>query len=268
MALSLNKAWDDAQRFIRREAALLVPVALTLMVLPSAVFELMAPQRATVDTAPGSWLLALPVFALFTLLGSLAITRLAFQDGLSVGEALTVALRRLAIAIGASLILLAVAMLAMMPIAPMLPSAQGGAAGLGGGAALFMMVYAMALFAGGFFLFVRLLLVNVVIVVEAVGPIAAMKRSFALTNGHFLKFTGLLALFLVLSMVVGGAISLAGGAVFVGMGRLIGAEDIGRLLLALVSGAVSATLSVYFVVMLAMVYRQLTGRPKLSRIFD
>lgn len=268
MALSLNRAWDDTQRFIKREAALVVPIALALMVMPSALFELVAPERATAETAPGPWLLALPVFALFTLLGSLTITRLAFMDGLSVGEALSVAARRLIVAIGASLLLLVAAMLAMMPIAPLLPTAPGAAANIGGGAALFMMVYASALFAGAFFLFVRLLLVNVVIMAEPVGPIEALKRSFRLTNGYFLPFMALLILFLIASLVVGGAVSLAGGAVFVGLGRIVGMENIGRALLALASGAVSAALSVYFVVMLTMIYRQLTERPNLSRVFD
>lgn len=267
MALSLNQAWDDANRFIRREAALIAPIALTLMVLPSAVFELVAPARATAETAPGPWLLALPVFALFTLVGSLAITRLAFQDGLSVGEALGAALRRLPVAIGASLLLLGAAVLAMMPVAPMLAAAPGAAPAVGGGAALFLLLYAAALAAGAFFLFVRLLLVNVVIMAEAVGPVQAMKRSFALTTGHFPKLTALLVLFLVISLVVGGAVSLAGGAVFLGLGRLIGQEEIGRVLLALLSGAVSAALSVYFVVMLTMIYRQITG-PNLSRVFN
>lgn len=270
MALSLTKAWDEAHRFIMREAALLVPIALTLMVMPSALFELVAPQRATAETAPGAWMLALPVFALFTLLGSLTITRLAFRDGLSVGEALRAGLRRLPVAIGASLILLGAAMLAMLPIAPMLPSAPGVRASVSGGAALFMMVYAAALVAGAFFLFVRLLLVNVVIMAEAVGPIDAMKRSFALSRGHFLKLTTLLIMFLVISIIVGSAVSLAGGAVFVGVGKLLGLEDIGHVLLALVSGAVSAAVSVYFVVTLTMIYRQIIGpdRPNLSRVFD
>lgn len=267
MALSLNRAWDDANRFIRREIALLVPIALTLMVLPSAVFELVAPPRATAEAAPGPWLLALPLFALFTLIGSLTITRLAFQDGLSVGEALRFALRRLPVAIGATLLLLGAAVLAMMPVAPMLSATPGAAPAVGGGAALFLLLYAAALAAGAFFLFVRLLLVNVVIMAEAVGPVQAMKRSFALTGGHFPRLTALLLLFLAVSLVVGGAASLAGGAVFVGLGGLIGQAEIGGVLLALLSGAVSAAVSVYFVVMLTMIYRQIIG-PDLSRVFN
>lgn len=267
MALSLNRAWDDAHRFIKREAALLAPIALTLMALPSAVFELVAPARATEQSAPGPWLLALPVLALFTLIGSLTITRLAFQDGLSVGEALGAALRRLPVAIAASLLLLGAAVLAMMPVAPILSAAPGAQPAVGGGTALFLLFYAAALCAAAFFLFVRLMLVNVVIMAETVGPVQAMKRSFALTTGQFLKLTALLLLFLVVSLVAGSAVSLAGGAVFVGVGRLIGQEEIGRVLLALLSGGLSAALSVYFVVMLTMVYRQIIG-PDRSRAFN
>ena len=267
MALSLNQAWDDANRFVKREIALLAPIALTLMVLPSAVFELIAPARATAETAPGPWLMALPLFALLTMIGSLTITRLAFQDGLSVGEALGFALRRLPVAIGASLLLLGAAVLAMMPVAPMLTATPGAAPAVGGGAALFLLLYAAALAAGAFFLFVRLLLVNVVVMAEAVGPVQALKRSFALTAGYFPKLTILLLLFLAISLVVGGAASLAGGAVFVGIGRLIGQEALGGVLLALLSGAVSAAVSVYFVVMLTMIYRQIIG-PNPSRLFN
>ncbi|OHT20536.1 MULTISPECIES: hypothetical protein [Edaphosphingomonas] len=266
MALSITAAWDDARRFVAREAGLLVPVALTLLVVPGALVELAMPARVEGGTPAGPWVLALPILFLSTLLASLTISRLALGGGVSVGEALGHAARRLPVAIGASLILAFAAMLAFMPVAPLLPG-QGGPPQMGGGAALLLMLYMLALLAAVFFVGIRLLLVNVVIVAEPVGVLPALRRSFALTKGHFPKLAGVMLLFAIGSLLIGGAASLAGGAVLIGLGKLLGLEAIGRLLLALLSGCVSAVLSVYFVTTLTMIYRRLTG-PDLARLFD
>ncbi|ARS27191.1 hypothetical protein [Sphingomonas sp. KC8] len=264
MAVSITAAWDDARRFVAREAALLVPVALTLLVVPGALLELVTP-RDPAQAAAGPWLLSLPVLLFMTLLASLTITRMALAGGVSVGEALAAALRRLPVALGASLVLGLAALLAFMPVAPMMPAA-GGVPQVGAGTALILMIYLALLTGGVFYVGVRLLLVNVVVMAEPVGVVAALKRCFMLSKGYFPKLAGLLLLFAVTSLVVGSAVSLAGGVVFVGLGKLMGLEALGRLLLALFSGAANAALSVYFIATLAMVYRQILG-PDLSRIF-
>ncbi|SNS25444.1 hypothetical protein SAMN06295912_103130 [Sphingomonas laterariae] len=265
MALSITAAWDDARAFVARERALLVPLGLTLLVVPSALAEILAPQASADGVESGPWMLALPILFLCTLVASLTVTRLALGGGVSVGEALHNAVRRMPVAIGSSLVLAVAALAAFMPIAPLLP-APGAVPQVGGATALVLMLYMTALLAGVFFLGIRLLLVNVVIVSEPVGVIAALKRSFALTQGHFVKLAAVLVLFAAASLLIGGAVQLAGGVVLLGAGKLLGMEAIGRLLLALVSGAVSATLSIYFVATLTMIYRQILG-PNLSGIF-
>ena len=266
MAVSITAAWDDARRFVAREAGLLIPVALTLLVVPGALLELVVPKDPADSAAMGPWLMALPILFFMTLLASLTVTRMVLGGGVSVGEAMAVALRRLPVALGASMILALAALMAFLPVASLMPAAGGAVPQMGASTALMVMIYLVVLMGGVFYLGVRLLLVNVVIMAEPVGVIAALKRSFALSKGYFPKLAGLLLLFAVTSLVVGSAVSLAGGVVFVGLGKLIGLESIGRLLLALLSGAANSAISVYFIATLAMVYRQILG-PDPSRLF-
>ncbi|WP_380876461.1 hypothetical protein ACFB49_08800 [Sphingomonas sp. DBB INV C78] len=257
MALSITTAWDEARRFVAREAALLIPIGLTLMVVPGALAELALPQNAAEAATSNLWLLSMAIIGLFTLVGSLATVRLAMGGGVSVGEALTAAMRRLPVALGANLLPAFVAAIALLPVVRTIPTPGGPAVGPVSPA---LQLYMLVLVAAVFYFSVRLLLLNVVVMREPTGVIAALKRSFAVTRGHVGKLAGVMLLFGASLLIISGAVSLAGGAVLVGGGRLLGFEPIGKLLLALLTGAVNATLSIYFAATLTMIYRQLAGQ--------
>lgn len=251
--LSIDRAWTDARAFIARDIGLLIPLVLTLQVVPGAAVELLRP--ATPDTVaagappePGLWM----IYFLLTLIASLAIARMALGGSLTVGEALRQAVRRLPVAAGATLLIGLAVALALLPVLPALMANARPDAGTN--------LYIGLLGGALFFLGVRMLLINTVIMAEPIGPIAAIRRAFSITRGHFFRLAVLMLLFLLTAIIVGAAVSLAGGAVFVGLGKMIGLERIGIVLLALLSGTVSAAISTGLVVMQVALYRQLASR--------
>ncbi|MET0179043.1 MAG: glycerophosphoryl diester phosphodiesterase membrane domain-containing protein [Novosphingobium sp.] len=103
---------------------------------------------------------------------------------------------------------------------------------------------------------VRLVLVGPVIAVEGVrNPIAAMRRSWALTRGNFWRVFGFLVLVLILFVVVLAVIMLAVGLVL----ALVSSGETQRVLAAVVSSALTALGLLYFIGITAAIHRQLGG---------
>jgi hypothetical protein len=110
-----------------------------------------------------------------------------------------------------------------------------------------------------FFVAVRLLPLVAVVACETVGPIAALKRCFDLTSGHFWRLLGFIVMlmigFLIVAMVVG---MVVGGLVSVVFGQPE-PWSIGLLLIALAGGLVQAGFVMVYTGMLARIYAQLSA---------
>ena len=254
-AFSMGDAWDATHRFVRQEAALLVPVALALIAVPGMLVEIATPARTPDPMEPGSWMLLLPLYGACTVLASLVIARLALGQRTSVGEALREGIRRLPRALLASFLLAFACAVALVPVLPLL----GRAGGVRPGAALFLSVYMLAALVALIYLTVRLMMLHVVIVAEGRSATASIRRAWELTRGRFWQLLVFLLLFVVVTAVAGLAVSAAGSVVFLGLGRLAGQPDAGELLFAAATGTVNALFSLYLVVMLAYLYRQVAG---------
>ena len=95
MSLSLGTIWREVWALIRRHPARLFGIAFLLHALPGAMLRAIAP--ATVPgrlPEPGLWLLFLPVVPVASLLGALAICRLALCPGESARSGLRGAVAR------------------------------------------------------------------------------------------------------------------------------------------------------------------------------
>jgi len=249
--LSISTAWDETAAFVGREGSLLFPVGFVFLALPSVMAGLLMPEA--IDSAKNypemmaairpllpQIMATFAVATLVTLVGSLALYALCLRPGgTSVGEAL-----RLALALAATLLLLlAWSVLFSIPFTL-------GAAGAGHAMGLaFLLLIPLAVFAG-----IRLMLLSAVIMGEAGGPLDAIRRSWALTRGHFWKLFGfviVVAIVVVVVSIVGnmllGFIDLA-----LGEGRNGVVSTIGGALL-------NTVINVYMLVMSARIYRQLAG---------
>lgn len=250
--LSISSVWNETASFVKREAGLLFPIALALIALPAAFFQMIVPQ-ATPGTPPepGLWMFLLLPVMLLSALGSLAISVLALRSGTSVREAFGVAVARL-IPLVLALILVVAGLFVLLVVGVVIIQAAGG------NPAVLLIVTvigsAIALYA-----WARLMLLTPVAADESGNPITILRRSWALTGDHVWKLLGFLLLAVIAMLVV----TLAFGAI---LGILIllvaGSPEPGSLssfLVLLLGAVVNAIIMTYFTVMIARIYAQLAG---------
>ena len=260
VSLSVSQAWNETAAFVKREAGLLLPIALLLLAVPGAAMQLAMPTPPAPGQTPevGAWLLLLPVVMFASIVATVAISYLALRPGTSVGEALQVGLKRFLPVFLASLLIGIVAIIIMIPLAILI---MGGAIASGnpsaaGGSILLFGLLAIVI---GIAFWVRLMLMTPVAAAENVGPIALIRRSWALTKGHFWKLLALVLLVVAVAMVVIIAVSAIVG-IFVFM--IAGPPEPGStsfILMTILSSVLSAIFSAVFVTLLARVYAQLSG---------
>lgn len=254
--LSVGKAWEEAVPFVRREAHLMLPVALLFLAVPVAIFNQMLPAdlltamtsaNGRLPPLPNSILLAAPIMLLLLQAGALALLALALKPGISVSEALNLAVRRLPIMVCAWLMLFA----AMFAFAVVI-SIAGSLIGLIGGAALGAKLALLVIIAAVAYCGVRMTLLNAVVADGTLGPLASLKASWGLTRGDFWR----LFAFFVLSFLVGEILGLALGSVFGIAGGLLGGRTIAVLLSSLVGTLIQSGVQLYVLTMMARLYRQ------------
>ncbi len=269
MALSISKAWDEARTSLAANRRLITPVALGLILVPAVVSSMVEPRTAPGEQPEaGPWMWITLAMIIIMLTGQLALVLLTNGWQGSVGEAIKRALRRLPT-------LLISAMIVMVPLIVIL-TALLVIVGVGtGGDGRFSMASMsptgwLVFFAGILILFVvavRLLPLVVVTAAEDVGPIAAVRRSFALTAGHFWKLLGFVLLATIAFLVVAAAAGAVIGSI---VALLFGRPEpwtVSLLLVALTAGLVQAAFVTFYTAMLARIAAQLNaGRPSVPDV--
>jgi hypothetical protein len=254
-AFSLSTVWEETIAFLRREAGLLVPVALALFGSAQILVMLaMGSGMGKPETASPQSLLIFPGLLLM-LLGNLAVTRLALIPGTSVGEALSGAIRRLPIALAACL-LIALALSAIVTV--ILVAATFGAMSSGTDIKSAGMTNQLTLLAviPMIILFVRLMMLMPVLAMEREGVVAAIRRTWHLGRGNAMRFLGVFLLSLALNLGVAIIEMIVLGAV-AGLLRLLVGGEIATVLQLLVTGTLGALLMLGLTVYVAMIYRKL-----------
>lgn len=261
--LSISAAWNEATAFVGREARLLLPISFLLLVLPGIVLQVLAPgaARPGMVAQPSPWvLLAFLPIAFASIIGSVALCRLALRPGTAVGEALQVGVRRFLPVFGATLLLVLALFVALVPLALLLgigtPVVDPGRVAL----------LAMVLLLAGAYLGGRMLLMTPSASVEPTGPIGMIGRSWRLTAPYAWKLFGLMLLLFLAYLLIALAVGLVGGLVIV---LLAGRPDPGTLpalLLVLLNGALQTVIWIYFFSLTSRIYAQLAA-PTSSDVF-
>jgi hypothetical protein len=251
--LSITAAWNETTAFMAREGRLVLPVGFMLIALPGAIIQAATPPTQPNELPePGLWLALVPFAIAATLIGNLAISVLALRPGSSVGEAIQQGARRFLPVLGAALLIGLATMLALVPVILL---AAGAAVALGNPAIAALPVLLIIPFL--VFLWIRLLLANPIGAVERGGPVAILKRSWALTAGRFWPLLGFLVLLMIVALVASGAVAAVGGtliALLVGPPR---PDSLSFYLVLILSALVQAALASVFGVMVARIYAQL-----------
>ncbi|HUQ14225.1 MAG TPA: glycerophosphoryl diester phosphodiesterase membrane domain-containing protein [Novosphingobium sp.] len=122
-------------------------------------------------------------------------------------------------------------------------------------------VVAIVWFAFAVYAAMRLILVAPIVAVEGQrNPIAALRRSWTLTQGNFWRIIGFVVLAMILFLVVLGVIMLLVGLVL----AIVSSGETQRVLAAVVSSTLTALAVLYFIGILAAIHRQLAGPGKES----
>jgi hypothetical protein len=261
--LSISTAWDETRQVLARDGKLFTSVALALIVLPATVLALVAPPLG--EEPPGWVRLLSMVVALIGLAGQLAIIRLALTSSTLVKDAIAHGFKRLLPAFVA-LVLFGVAMaIILLPIMLLMVGPEAIQAAAEGTitpemARAVLVIVLLVILVGA-----RFQLIMPVAAAEPIGPIAVLKRSWAISKGHYWRLLAFVVLNLLLAVIVVIYLGHVIGGVVVG--AIFGDIDqfsVAALAAGLISGLAQAAFTVVLSVMLARIYAQLAGTAEAS----
>jgi hypothetical protein len=260
MKFDSNRAWQEATSAVSANRDVLIALAGVFFLLPSLAFGLFYPQpepvpgmdeKAVLSLMSDYYASAAPVLIPMFLIqaaGTLAMLTL-FTDrarptvreaiGLGAGGIAAYLLAQLLLGVGAGVmggLLLAI----------------GAATGQPMILALFVAVVGVA----AIYAFIRTSLVAPIIAVEHVrNPVAALRRSWHLTQGNTGRLGLFFALVLVAFVIVGSLIMAVIGIIL----ALVAGAEAARVAAAIVSSIFTAAMTIYMVAILAAAHRQLAG---------
>jgi hypothetical protein len=251
--LSLSRAWEETLAILGRDGRLFLAVALALFVLPGLIVNVSMPPADPGQFPPaGPWIAIGLAALLVSLVGQLAVIRLAMEPHVSVGEAINHGLRHLLSYIAATLMwLLPISVVGSALYGFLYENQAHPSVAVALGLILLCLVFA--------YLAVRLMLASAVASAEGIGPIAILRRSWELSSGNWWRLfvflilfgIGALCLLLAVETVVGLVVRMAIDDA--------GPRSLGGLLISIVSQLMSGFLSVVLFVMLARIYVQRSG---------
>lgn len=268
-SLSISRAWEETRGLLAQDGRLYVSVALALIALPSVINMLMSPSGVNTATDP-FWKGAVAfVASLIALAGQLALIRLAVGPSTTVGAAITHGLRRTPFYVIVVILLILGLIVLSIPLAIILIAAGVPITSTGvrlTNSPVIVMVgllyLVVAVFVG-----VRMILSAPIASAEDIGPIAILRRSWALTHGYWWGLFGFVAVFVVAAIIVAFAVSSALGVVLrLTVGPLEPMSG-AALMNGLVQSVVSAGISTIFSLMLARIYVQLRGQTDYAETF-
>lgn len=271
IAFDSSRAWADASGAVSANRDVLLALAGVFVVLPAFAVTVLLPfpvpqQGITPQAMVATWgeyyrsgWPALIVVALLQMIGTLAMLALfTDQTRPTVSQAIRQGFARTPTVIATQL-LLGAAVGAMV----LLPVALGGALR----SPAFTLLAVLAALGLGIWAWVRLSLVAPAVMVDGlINPIAAIKRSWQITEGNVLRlllfYALLIIAFVIVSLVLGGIIQLL-------LALVLGAEP-AALAATLVTAVLQAAMRIYLVAVTASAHRQLAGpsAQALSSKFD
>ncbi|MDE2436588.1 MAG: glycerophosphoryl diester phosphodiesterase membrane domain-containing protein [Sphingomonadales bacterium] len=260
MKFDSNQAWKDASSAVSANRDLLSALGGVFLALPTFALSLFMPppepptgaDAETVMALLGQYYTkgwpALIAVALLSLLGTLTmLTLFTDRSRPTVGEAIRQGAR-------AVLPVIAAQILTGIAIATLMVIVMSGA-GISGSTGLKML--AVLLLVGGLsYVFIRISLLTPVVVVEGQrNPVAALKRSWDLTQGNVLHLLAFYVLLMVAFVVIYLIVAKGLGLVI----ALVTSGSAAAMINDLIAACLQAALSIYSVAVVAACHRQLAG---------
>ena len=258
--LSIGRAWTDAAAFLRRERRIVAPLVLGLIAVPAVIAEMVQPSVGNREIPePGLWMIVVLAMVVAMVVGQMAVTLLAGGWSNSPSEALRRSVRRLPVLVIAGLLLVGPSGILFLLARSITGTEGADIASAGAGAATLALILLLVLALTMIFIAVRAIPSIAVVASGEEGPVAAIKRTFRLTRGHFWKLFAFLILISIGFIVV----AAAAGAIVGSLATLaLGPAEpwsVAKLLIALTGGLLQAAFVSVYTAMIASITRQLEG---------
>lgn len=261
----MGTVWDRTVDVLQGRTAIVASLAALFIFLPNAVSGVVgAWGQSDPSVAIVARIVALAAFV-FLMLGMLAITAVASDPAVDRGRAIDVGVKRLGPAIGIIILIGIVAGLLFLPAVLLIVGAGARMTAAGrldmtqasGGMVAGGALYALVALIAGLVISAKLAPLLAVIVNERLG-LGAVARSWRLTRGSTARLVGVILLYVVVVLVVMGAVSSVTGIV---ARLLLGAEaDIAvGAIVAIAGAAVTAASSVLQTVFYTQFYVAAAG---------
>jgi len=266
MSFSYNAVWEDTTKLLRQHAPLLAAIAGVFMFLPALLFAVLLPPPEPQGGDPARMVQLMMTFyraawpwfllqGLFSIVGTLAMLRLVFARGTTVGGALVHALKLTPFYILLSILFGLAVSIALLVI--ILPAILLGPAAI--------VLAALILIVPLLYLIGRIAPVPAVMVAEnRRNPIDALGRTFALTRGHGWAIIGLVLIIVIVAGIAVGMADTLAGLVFI----LAAGQALGKLLASVVAAALNAAFATLLVMLYAAIYRALAGTGSVAAAFE
>jgi hypothetical protein len=255
--ISMTALWDDTSTFIRRERALLVPLALATLVVGSAGSSLISYATPPGDANPSAWLgVAQFLCFIISMTGQLSILALVLRDRLSIGEALTYGASCLSKTLTFILSMMGGIMLLAIPLAVYLVVSGVDLTKQPPQLPPFATFYILGMLVFLVWFGARVFPMLAIIVDQRPSTLSAFRTSFALTRGDTARLIGVTLTFGLVVIIASVTTELLAGLVFIGGAKLIGVPFLGHVLAAFAQGLVLGGLSVFGIVFTALYYRR------------
>lgn len=260
-AFSLGTVWEETIAFMRRESALLIPVAFATFG-PGQILLRMAMTATQAQRAPAAApsleaLLLLPA-ALLIMFGNIAIATLVLTPGVSVGEAMAraakalprtfLALFLLGLAVAAAVVLVGMA----AAMGAMVFGANLRSPSVNGPLLLLMLIPI-------FVIMIRMLLLAPAVAMEKLGVIDTLRRNWALSRDNLLRFTFLVMLVGFLNFLLSAIETFVVGSLIELLKLATDQTELLNGLRLVINAALESLLSMAMAVYVALVYRHVAG---------
>lgn len=266
--VNMGNVWDRTTEFLSDNLGAVLPIALVAIFVPQSISGAIKLAGTGINQGVGQGIvlaLLLPI-----LWGQLTITALSLEPAAGRRAAQSIATRRFGHALLAMLILFAVILILAVPIVATLVAsgvdlkalagpAPGAQPDLSGGTAAFLGLYGLAWLVFAAFVSVRFSLLLFPVVAAEGGVVAALRRSFALSNGIAWKLLGVALLFGLVMGVASLAVTSVFGTLFKFLAPDAGPFSVGSVIVAILGGLVTTAYYVLQSVFMAKVYRAATS---------
>ena len=263
MALSLASLWTETRSFIRRESALIIPLALATFGLGQAV-SILVFGIANRSGWNSLLIISMGAAILWTQVGYLSVSALVLKSGTSVGEALSRGLSRLPLLIIIIVIMsiLIAAVTIPFSIAAQMNGINLSQPGPAGPTASLVVALPIALIM--LFTFAKLYLLFAALVDRRDGAMKITLHAYSLTRGRTLLFLGIALIFILLFQIVQFLGALVASALFVSLFAAFGSPIGGAVMVALTAGIAASFPMVLSSVFSALLYRRLSDQKEIG----